>query len=108
MLATRLNVAKKLGQNTAEYVMLLVLVVGGAIMCFQVFGKSIIKNFDNTIARMEGTALGTKKYDINSEQIDKWNVESAGKADFNLEAATTGGTTTGGTTTGGTTTGGTR
>lgn len=50
----------KLGQNTAEYMLLLLLIGGGSIMAFKVFGRGIINRFASVTSIVTGgTASNT-------------------------------------------------
>lgn len=48
------SVHHKRGQNTAEYMLLLLLIGGGSIVAFKFFGKGIINRFANVVAIMTG------------------------------------------------------
>lgn len=39
------SMKRKLGQNTAEYMLLLLLIGGGSIVAFKIFGKGIVNRF---------------------------------------------------------------
>ena len=46
----------KLGQNTAEYMLLLLLIGGGSILAFKTFGKGIINRFASVTSIITGGA----------------------------------------------------
>lgn len=45
---------KKLGQNTAEYLIMLVLIAGGSIGLFTIFGTTIRKHMSNVVMAFGG------------------------------------------------------
>lgn len=60
------SLRKKLGQNTAEYLIMLVLVAIGSIGIFSVFGDTLKKQVKNVIVAMQGQ--GTVETIDNTEQ----------------------------------------
>lgn len=64
---------KKLGQNTAEYLIMLVLIAGGSIGIFSIFGTTIRHHLGNVVSAFGGS--GTKW--TKTETI-KANGEAAG------------------------------
>ena len=67
-----LNLKSKRGQNTAEYMLLLLLIGGGSILAFKTFGKGIINRFASVTSivtggeaiKMTGTIEGNKEVDF--------------------------------------------
>lgn len=55
----------QLGQNTAEYMLLLLLIGGGSVMAFKVFGAGIINRFSSVTSIITGG--GEKK--VNAADI---------------------------------------
>ena len=59
--------SKKMGQNTAEYMLLLLIIGGGSIVAFKVFGKGIINRFASVTAiitggsKIDGKDIATEK-----------------------------------------------
>lgn len=51
-----LNLKSKRGQNTAEYMLLLLLIGGGSILAFKTFGKGIINRFASVTSVVTGGA----------------------------------------------------
>jgi hypothetical protein len=49
----------KRGQNTAEYMLLLLLIGGGSVFAFKMFGKGIINRFASVTSIMTGGAAVT-------------------------------------------------
>lgn len=79
----------KLGQNTAEYMLLLLLIGGGSIMAFKTFGKGIINRFASVTSIISGGAAVKanevideakkgEKPDINFSTFDKSGDSGAG------------------------------
>lgn len=50
------NLQKKLGQNTAEYLIMLVLIAGGSIGIFTVFGTTIRHHLGNVVSAFGGSS----------------------------------------------------
>ncbi len=73
MKANRLK--SKKGQNTAEYMLLLLLIGGGSILAFKTFGKGIINRFASVTSIMTG---GQK------QTLDTNVISSATGADINF------------------------
>ncbi len=48
------SMVKKLGQNTAEYMLLLLLIGGASIVAFKYFGKGIINRFYSIVNVITG------------------------------------------------------
>lgn len=72
-IAMALSNKNKLGQNTAEYMLLLLLIGGGSIMAFKTFGKGIINRFSSVTS----VVTGGKKVDatdVTKEASDQKNV----------------------------------
>ena len=71
-----MKITRKLGQNTAEYVMMLVLVAGAAIATFSIFGEAIGNRFANVIQAMNGEAVSTKTNidDSLNTKVQDWGV----------------------------------
>ncbi len=57
---------RKLGQNTAEYMLLLLLIGGGSILAFKTFGKGIINRFASVTSIVTGGGA-VKADDIKTE-----------------------------------------
>ena len=85
------------GQNTAEYILMLVLVAGAALGAFKVFGKTIIERFNVVIANMQGDTATVTKHSQEMHDAD-WDIQKA-----NTVGSSNGGGAGGG---GGTPTGG--
>lgn len=62
--------SKKLGQNTAEYMLLLLLIGGGSILAFKTFGKGIINRFASVTSIVTGGA-----------KVDGKGIQDAAKAE---------------------------
>ncbi len=63
----------KLGQNTAEYMLLLLLIGGGSVMAFKVFGAGIINRFSSVTAIITGgtaVAVDPTKIKAQSDVVD--------------------------------------
>ena len=52
----KVNLQKKLGQNTAEYLIMLVLIAGGSIGIFTVFGNTIRQHLGNVVSAFGGSS----------------------------------------------------
>jgi Flp pilus assembly pilin Flp len=76
----KLKMQQKRGQNTAEYVLMLVLVAGAAIGTFTIFGGAIGKRFSHFIAAMNGQDV---KEDANSSTNLETNSGKWGMGEFN-------------------------
>ncbi|MCX6124814.1 MAG: hypothetical protein NTV34_08700 [Proteobacteria bacterium] len=67
---------KKLGQNTAEYMLLLLLIGGASIFAFKTFGKGIINRFASVTsiltggAKVDGTAIGEAARTNGNKDVD--------------------------------------
>lgn len=61
-----LNLKSKRGQNTAEYMLLLLLIGGGSILAFKTFGKGIINRF----ASVTSIVTGGGAKDMETKVID--------------------------------------
>lgn len=79
MKANRLK--SKKGQNTAEYMLLLLLIGGGSIVAFKTFGKGIINRFASVTSIVTGgekvdgkdiqdKAKEQKNFDVNFSTFD--------------------------------------
>jgi hypothetical protein len=66
----------KAGQNTAEYMLLLLLIGGGSILAFKTFGKGIINRFASVTSIITGNAaisgadVKAAADDANTKSID--------------------------------------
>lgn len=69
-----MNLKRKRGQNTAEYMLLLLLIGGGSIIAFKTFGKGIINRFASVTSIVTGgQAIGMDANTIssaNSQNVD--------------------------------------
>lgn len=64
----KLNLKRKRGQNTAEYMLLLLLIGGGSIIAFKTFGKGIINRFASVTSIITGNgAIGMSSEEVKSE-----------------------------------------
>lgn len=75
---------KKLGQNTAEYILMLALVAGAALASAKLLGRGIQNSFGTFIAGLTGTEGKDNGTDIGTAgknlYDDKWDM---GRADTN-------------------------
>jgi Flp pilus assembly pilin Flp len=63
----------KLGQNTAEYMLLLLLIGGGSVMAFKVFGAGIINRFSSVTSIITGgteVKVDASKIKAKSDEVD--------------------------------------
>ncbi|MCX6116670.1 MAG: hypothetical protein NT027_03950 [Proteobacteria bacterium] len=65
---TTKSMKNKMGQNTAEYMLLLLLIGGGSIMAFKMFGKGIVNRFASVTSVVTGGG-----------GLDSSNIKSAAK-----------------------------
>jgi Flp pilus assembly pilin Flp len=72
MKANRLK--SKKGQNTAEYMLLLLLIGGGSIVAFKTFGKGIINRFASVTSIVTG-----------GEKVDASGVQGIAKGQANAD-----------------------
>ena len=82
------NLTKKLGQNTAEYMLLLLLIGGGSILAFKTFGKGIINRFASVTSIISGKGAVTATVTTVNENVDFTSFEGNG-----ANGAAAGGTT---------------
>ena len=67
---------KKLGQNTAEYMLLLLLIGGASIFAFKTFGKGIINRFASVTSivtggkAVEGTTISGDMQKHNNDDVN--------------------------------------
>ena len=70
------NLTKKRGQNTAEYMLLLLLIGGGSILAFKTFGKGIINRFASVTSIITGngavdaTTIGSDTQNLKNQEVD--------------------------------------
>lgn len=75
---TQRDLRSKLGQNTAEYMLLLLLIGGGSIVAFKMFGSTIINRF----ASVSSIVAGGKAIDGTTIQTQADDAATNKKADF--------------------------
>ena len=72
------NLKKKLGQNTAEYIVMLVLVVGGGVAVMSLFSGAIKSRISMATAAITGK---TPEYKRSQEAGNKAGTAAAGRAE---------------------------
>jgi Flp pilus assembly pilin Flp len=81
----KLKPKSKLGQNTAEYMLLLLLIGGGSIMAFKTFGKGIINRFASVTsivtggAAVNGNSVTTEAQNMGNSNVDFTTFDSQGQ-----------------------------
>ena len=55
------SIKRRLGQNTAEYLIMLVLIAGASIGLFSIFGTTLRQQMGNVVAAFSGTSDGLTK-----------------------------------------------
>ncbi len=63
----RKSLKKKLGQNTAEYLIMLVLVAVGSIGMFSIFGQTLKKQLGNAVLAIRGDSDSVKEHKSKEE-----------------------------------------
>ena len=79
---TSQSLKRKAGQNTAEYIIILVLIAGGSLAIFEHFGSTVrqhLKNMTNAFAGKKFDVEETASYEGNAADLDMGNLHEENK-----------------------------